>query len=264
MRCSDAATSPTGAAPATRAAARAEPATEPAPGVSPETAGAAARAPAGAACGPPAASGRSAACGPPAASGPPVPLAPASRGAVRSAVREADRRVLDAFRAYGQAPGAGAAVRGLGRAGEHAGVWLAAGVGAACLDAGRRDAWLRASALVAGAHAGSMVLKRFVRRPRPRLDAGPTAAPLVRTTGRHGFPSSHAASSAAAAVAFTALEPRLPFRPLAVAVCLSRLVAGVHYPSDVVFGVLLGAVTARVGRPWALPGRTAGAGGDRG
>ncbi|WP_225847967.1 phosphatase PAP2 family protein [Streptomyces sp. HPF1205] len=179
---------------------------------------------------------------------------------------EADRRLLDAFRACGDAPGVAAVARELGRAGEHAGVWLAAGMGGACLDAGRRDAWLRASALVAGAHVASMVLKRFFRRPRPclpRPGARPSA-PLVRTAGRHSFPSSHAASSAAAAVAFTALAPRVPFRPLAVGVCLSRLVAGVHYPSDVAFGVLLGAAAARLGRPWALPERIAEAGGGHG
>jgi undecaprenyl-diphosphatase len=97
-----------------------------------------------------------------------------------------------------------------------------------------------------------MGVKRVVRRPRPVL-AG--AEPLVRTAGRHSFPSSHATSSAAAVVAFGALLPRAPLRPLpplAAAVCVSRLVVGVHYPSDVACGALLGAATARLGRSWAM------------
>ncbi|WP_159051132.1 phosphatase PAP2 family protein, partial [Streptomyces scabiei] len=43
--------------------------------------------------------------------------------------------------------------------------------------------------------------------------------------------------------------------PLAAAMCLSRLVAGVHYPSDVAAGVALGALTARLGARWVVHGR---------
>jgi undecaprenyl-diphosphatase len=32
--------------------------------------------------------------------------------------------------------------------------------------------------------------------------------------------------------------------------CLSRLVVGVHYPSDVAAGAALGALTARLGARW--------------
>ncbi|MFF0747716.1 phosphatase PAP2 family protein [Streptomyces sp. NPDC004267] len=139
-----------------------------------------------------------------------------------------------------------AAARALSGAGEHAALWLAGGLTAAALDPPRRTGWLRATALVAAAHLAGMGVKRAVRRPRPSPE---TYAPLVRTAGRHSFPSCHASS---AAVAFAALHP--PIRRLAVpaatAMCLARLVAGVHYPTDVVAGALLGAATARAGRAW--------------
>ena len=102
-------------------------------------------------------------------------------------------------------PVAAAAVRGLSLAGEHGALWLAAGLAGAAADRARRAAWLRATALVAGAHVVEHGVKRVVRRPRPHLPAG--TPPLVRTAGRHSFPSSHAASSAAAALAFGALAP---------------------------------------------------------
>lgn len=166
-----------------------------------------------------------------------------------SAAGRADHQLLAVLRGYGADPYVAGVAKGLSWAGEHAAVWLAAGLTGACADAPRRTAWLRATALVAASHAASMAVKRVVRRPRPLL---PGAGPLVRTAGRHSFPSSHAASATAAAVAFTALAPRAPFPPLAAAMCLSRLVAGVHYPTDVACGALLGAAAARLGRGWTL------------
>ncbi|MDG4864208.1 phosphatase PAP2 family protein, partial [Streptomyces sp. T-3] len=42
--------------------------------------------------------------------------------------------------------------------------------------------------------------------------------------------------------------------PLAAAMCVSRLVVGVHYPSDVAAGAALGALTARLGSNWMTKG----------
>ncbi|MFI6471301.1 phosphatase PAP2 family protein [Streptomyces sp. NPDC050516] len=162
---------------------------------------------------------------------------------------DADQRLLAALRDCGTDPRVAAAARALSWAGEHGALWLAAGFAAAAADRDRRGAWLRGTALVAAAHLASMGVKRVVRRPRPRL---PAAEPLVRTAGRHSFPSSHASSAAAATVAYGALRPAgahlVP--PLAAAMCVSRMVAGVHYPSDIAAGALLGGVTARAGAAW--------------
>ncbi|MFD5801590.1 phosphatase PAP2 family protein [Streptomyces sp. NPDC049936] len=159
-----------------------------------------------------------------------------------------DHRIVTALRACGTDPRVAGAARALSWAGEHAALWLAAGLAGAAVDRARRGAWLRGTALTAGAHVASMALKRVVRRPRPAH-----VVPLVRTAGRHSFPSSHATSAAAAAVAFGALGvPAI--RPLAAAVCASRLVVGVHYPSDVAAGAALGALTARLGARWMRGG----------
>ncbi|MFJ3233409.1 phosphatase PAP2 family protein [Streptomyces sp. NPDC086787] len=155
-----------------------------------------------------------------------------------------DHRILSALRAHGTDPRVASAVRGLSLVGEHGALWLGAGLAGAAVDGARRGSWLRGTALVAGAHLAGMAVKRLVRRPRPTH-----VEPLVRTAGRHSFPSAHATSSAAAAVAFGALGAHAAV-PLAAAVCLSRLVAGVHYPSDVVAGAALGALTARLGARW--------------
>ncbi|ORT59823.1 hypothetical protein BKD26_11470 [Streptomyces sp. CB03238] len=78
--------------------------------------------------------------------------------------------------------------------------------------------------------------------------------PFRPVVGRYSFPSSHAAAAVAAALVFGAVRPGVRRLGLSVAVAmgLSRLVVGVHYPTDVAAGALLGAVTARVGRRWVL------------
>ncbi|WNZ09109.1 phosphatase PAP2 family protein [Streptomyces sp. 11x1] len=170
-------------------------------------------------------------------------------------VRGLDRRLLSALHARGADPRVASAARGLSRVGEHGLLWLAAGLAGAAVDRERRRVWLRGTALTAGAHLASMGVKRVVRRPRPAH-----VEPLVGTIGRHSFPSSHASSAAAAVavVAHGALggAPLLlsAAAPLAAAMCVSRLVVGVHYPSDVAAGVALGALTARLGARWVVSG----------
>ena len=159
-------------------------------------------------------------------------------------LHDMDHRIVSALRECGTDPRVAGAARALTWAGEHAALWLAAGLAGAAVDGGRRGAWLRGTALTAGAHLVSMGVKRLVRRPRPAH-----VVPLVRTAGRHSFPSSHATSAAAAAVAFGALGAHA-VPPLAAAVC----VAGVHYPSDVAAGAVLGALTARLGARWMRGG----------
>lgn len=155
-----------------------------------------------------------------------------------------DRRLLSMVHAYGDHPRVAATARALSRSGEHGALWLAAGLAGAAVDRERRGAWLRATVLTATAHLASMGVKRIVRRPRPTH-----VRPLVRTAGRHSFPSSHATSAAAAAVSFGALGAPVAV-PLAAAMCLSRLVVGVHYPTDVAAGAALGAATAGLGARW--------------
>ncbi|MEU6125280.1 phosphatase PAP2 family protein [Streptomyces sp. NPDC047123] len=171
-------------------------------------------------------------------------------------MHDMDHRLLSALRDCGTDPRVASAARTLSRTGEHGALWIAAGLVGAAVDRERRGAWLRGTALTAAAHLASMGVKRIVRRPRP-ADRG-DVEPLVRTAGRHSFPSSHATSAAAATVAYGALRPvgahLVP--PLAAAMCVSRLVVGVHYPTDVAAGAALGALTARVGAAWMNGGRS--------
>ncbi|MBY6410610.1 phosphatase PAP2 family protein [Rhodococcus sp. BP-252] len=138
-------------------------------------------------------------------------------------------------------PGAISVARGMSHFGEHALGWVAvAGVGAA-LDSTRRRQWAGVAVGAVGSHAASIVIKRVVRRPRPN---DPSVQINVSTPSKLSFPSSHATSTTAAAI----LLGRLTGLPLPAVLVppmlLSRLVLGVHYPTDVLAGTALGALSA--------------------
>ncbi|PWW22925.1 5'-phosphoribosyl-monophospho-decaprenol phosphatase [Geodermatophilus normandii] len=128
--------------------------------------------------------------------------------------------------------------------GEHALGWLAVGA-AGWLTGRRRDEWAAGAAGVLAAHAAGVVVKRVVRRERPAFADIPA---LVGTPSRLSFPSAHSCSTAAAAVGFGPMVGRPAMSAVTGLMLVSRVLLGVHYPSDVVTGALLGAGVGSVVR----------------
>lgn len=179
------------------------------------------------------------------AHGPGVTVGP-SRGEV-AVLRAVQSRL-------GTAPLVGVA-RAMSLFGEHATGWIALGALGAAVDAPRRRQWATALGGVVAAHGVSVVVKRVVRRRRPH---DPRVAVHVGTPSRLSFPSSHASSTTAAALLYpgllgaTALDGRALLRYVSAGgaglvvpgMALSRLVLGVHYPTDVLAGSVLGTACA--------------------
>jgi undecaprenyl-diphosphatase len=93
---------------------------------------------------------------------------------------------------------------------------------------------------VAGTYALNTVIKLAVRRRRPEL---PSLPALTGTPTQLSFPSAHASTSFAAAGVYARLGLPAPvLYAFAVKLSLSRLYLGVHYPSDVLAGAMLGAI----------------------
>ncbi|WP_375487829.1 phosphatase PAP2 family protein [uncultured Mycobacterium sp.] len=140
-------------------------------------------------------------------------------------------------------PGVLAAARGLSHFGEHSIGWLAVSLLGALLQPQRARAWLLAGVGAFAAHAAAVLIKRLVQRPRPDH---PAVAVNVGTPSRLSFPSAHATSTTAAAI-LLARATGMPLPALLVPpMALSRILLGVHYPSDVATGVAVGAAVASV------------------
>lgn len=125
----------------------------------------------------------------------------------------------------------------LSRVTDHSNGWLALALAGAIVDPRRRDAWMTAGGRIAIAELGSQAIKRIVQRERPRL---PDMPPLAPTPSPRSFPSSHTAAAVVAMRSFDDLVPSSVLRVLAATTAFSRLYLGVHYPSDVLAGVVLG------------------------
>ena len=129
--------------------------------------------------------------------------------------------------------------RGMSHFGEHALGWFAVSAAGAAADKPRRAEWLGVGVSAFIAHAASVIIKRIVRRPRPH---DPAIRIGVGTPSKLSFPSSHATSSTAALADLTGKKAPLAGVP---AMGFSRLVLGVHYPSDVIVGTLIGLTTSK-------------------
>lgn len=92
-----------------------------------------------------------------------------------------------------------------------------------------------------GDQLGHRVLKEIVARPRPCNALTDILTPLG-CTGSYSFPSNHAINNFSAAMFFYMLFPRLKWILFIAAffVALSRVYLGLHYPSDIIAGAVVG------------------------
>ncbi|WP_313673447.1 phosphatase PAP2 family protein [Mycolicibacterium sp.] len=142
--------------------------------------------------------------------------------------------------------------RGMSHFGEHAAGWIALSLLGAAVSPRRRRDWLLVGVGAVAAHGAAIIIKLAVRRRRPHH---PDIAVNVGTPSALSFPSAHATSSTAAAM-LLCRATRSPLPLVAVPLmALSRLVLGVHYPTDVLAGMAVGA---------AVAGTTARLGGKKG
>ena len=128
--------------------------------------------------------------------------------------------------------------KALGKIGEYGAVWLAIGIVLSFTDPDNGENWLVAGILGPVSIGVNYAVKLIVRRPRPVLEGLP---PLGGAPSSLSFPSAHATSSFACATAMTRIAPEAALLfILAGAIAVCRPYLGMHYPSDVIAGAILG------------------------
>ncbi len=141
-------------------------------------------------------------------------------------------------------------LRVVSRVANHSKPWFATAAVVAAVGGptGRRAALTGVVAVGATSLVVNQPMKLARSRRRPdRLATGVPSSRWVPMPSSTSFPSGHAASAAAFAVAVGDVVPRLrlPLRLGAAVVGFSRVYTGVHYPGDVVIGAATGAAIGR-------------------
>ena len=124
--------------------------------------------------------------------------------------------------------------------------WIVLGLGLLIPQKTRKAGITALLALALGALVTNLGLKNLVARVRP-YDAVEGLVPLVARLKDYSFPSGHTCASFACAAVYYKLYPGKWGNAaliLAVLIALSRLYVGVHYPTDVVAGGIVGWVCA--------------------
>ena len=133
--------------------------------------------------------------------------------------------------------------------GESGILWIILTIALLCAKKYQRDGFAVAAALILCLIFCNFLLKNIVARTRP-FDIITTVGLLIKPPTDFSFPSGHTSAAFAAATALLLCKNKLPGIPalvLAVLIAFSRLYLYVHFPSDVLGGIVLGVAVAFAG-----------------
>jgi len=123
---------------------------------------------------------------------------------------------------------------------------------------GRRRAALNAVAAAGATWVLGQGVKKLVDRPRPYEAGAETTRRMIAPPHGTSWPSSHPAvlttfTRVAARELALGAGARAALSGLDLSVAASRVYLGVHYPSDVASGLLMGRAVARIWPRWGRP-----------
>ena len=156
-------------------------------------------------------------------------------------VQELDFSLLYWIQAHVRCPFLDGLMPKISRMGDYGIIWILVAVLMLLTERHRRGGITLAAGLVCSPLIGNLLLKPLVARPRPCwLDE--TVVLLVASPKDYSFPSGHSLCAFIAAVILLRYDRRfgIPALILAVLIAFSRLYLFVHFPSDVLAGILLG------------------------
>ncbi len=130
--------------------------------------------------------------------------------------------------------------------GDTGAIWIALALVLLAIPRTRKAGVVCAAALMLNLVLTNIALKNIIQRIRP-YDVMESLKILVEAEHDFSFPSGHTACSFAGAWAMRrTLDKKfwIPAIVLAVLISLSRLYVGVHYPTDIIGGVIVGTFAA--------------------
>lgn len=127
-------------------------------------------------------------------------------------------------------------------------VWIVLTIALLAFPKTRRTGAAMAAALAIDALCYNVILKPLIARVRP-CDVNTAVQLLIPSPTDFSFPSGHTGASFAAASSLFFAGNRLwiPSSVLAALIAFSRLYLYVHYPTDVLAGVLIGIMAGSLG-----------------
>lgn len=142
---------------------------------------------------------------------------------------------------------------GISRIGQAGGLWIVLALSAFTMPRHRAAAWRVLLAILIGAVLADGILKPLIARARPDADVTAVIRALPSAPPSFSFPSGHAATTFAGAIAVSRMWPQgtAIWWLAAVLIGYSRIYLGHHYPLDVISGALVGLLAAF----WVLGGR---------
>ena len=128
-------------------------------------------------------------------------------------------------------------------------VWILLTIVLLLIPKTRKSGLILASALIVDLILCNGILKPLIARIRP-FDVNSAIQLIVAKPHDYSFPSGHTAASFTAAMAFYLAGEKKLWKPalaLAILIAFSRMYLYVHYPTDILGGVIFGSLSAWIG-----------------
>lgn len=123
--------------------------------------------------------------------------------------------------------------------------WIGVAILLICMKKYRKCGLQVAVAMLLTFIVGNLILKNMIHRDRPCW-IDPSITLLVKSPSDFSFPSGHSMNGFTASVSILLCDKKLgiPAVILAAAIAFSRLYNFVHFPTDVIAGIVIGIVSA--------------------
>ena len=165
---------------------------------------------------------------------------------ILSAIQSIDFAILDFIQTHIRSPFLDKIMPFITHLGESGILWIILAIVLLCIKKYRREGFTVAAALILCLIFCNFLLKNIVARTRP-FDINTGIELLINPPADYSFPSGHTAAAFASATALLLCKNKLlgiPALVIAALIAFSRLHLYVHFPSDVLVGIILGVILA--------------------